>query len=397
MALSINKQSITALHVGKYFPPHHGGMETYMMDLLFSSKQHGMECAAIVHTTGRAAASTVEEYKRDHDQVLVVRAATWFKFLYVPISPSFAWNLSRLIARQRPDVIHLHLPNPSALWSVFIPSARRITWIIHWQSDIVTAESGWMLKILYWLIRPLEYSALKKARYVITSSPTFLPYSLPLRRFREKCVIIPLGIRDNFEKSECHSSIRDRPLRVVALGRLAHYKGYDVLLRAIHRTKNIELDIVGDGEQASSLKKIVSDLAISKRVRLHGAATDAEKERFLRESDCLCLPSTDRTESFGVVLLEAMSASKACVVSDVEGSGMSWIVDHEVTGLVFKNRSVSALAATLERLEQDRQLAIDLGQKGRAKYEQNFTIDHTTAAVLSLYGRRPAISESQKG
>ena len=144
MALSINQQSISALHVGKYFPPHHGGMETFMMNLLFASKKLGVECAAIVHTTGRAVASSVEEYKHDHDRVLVVRAATWFKLLYVPISPSFAWNLNRLIVRQRPDVIHLHLPNPSALWSVFIPSARRITWIIHWQSDIVTAESSWI-------------------------------------------------------------------------------------------------------------------------------------------------------------------------------------------------------------------------------------------------------------
>ena len=67
-------------------------------------------------------------------------------------------------------------------------------------------------------------------------------------------------------------------MRVVALGRLAHYKGYDVLLRAIHRTKNIELDIVGDGEEASALK-IVNELAISKRVRLHGATTD-EKDSF---------------------------------------------------------------------------------------------------------------------
>ena len=168
-----------------------------------------------------------------------------------------------------------------------------------------------------------------------------------------------------------------------------------MLLRAIHRTKNIELDIVGDGEQESSLRKIISDLAIFKRVRLHGAVTNAEKNILLMESDCLCLPSTDRTESFGVVLLEAMSASKACVVSDVDGSGMSWIVDHEITGLIFKNRSVNALAATLQRLEQDRQLAMELGQRGRIKYEENFTIDKTTATVLSLYGRQPAISESQ--
>ena len=226
MALSINKQPISALHIGKYFPPHHGGMETYMLDLIFASKRYGVECAAIVHTTGRVVVSSVEEYRENQERFLVVRSATWFKFLYAPFSPSFAWNLSRLIARQKPDVIHLHLPNFSALWSIFIPSARRITWIIHWQSDIVTAESNWVLKTLYWLIRPLEYLALKKAQFVITSSPTFLSYSAPLLRFEEKCVTIPLGIRDNFEESQHRNELKkDRPLKVVALGRLAHYKG----------------------------------------------------------------------------------------------------------------------------------------------------------------------------
>ena len=49
--------------------------------------------------------------------------------------------------------------------------------------------------------------------------------------------------------------------------------------------------------------------------------------------DCLCLPSIERTEAFGMVLLEAMFFGKATVIGDVKGSGMGWVVDDGITGL----------------------------------------------------------------
>ena len=98
------------------------------------------------------------------------------------------------------------------------------------------------------------------------------------------------------------------------------------------------------------------------------------KHRLLSACDCLCLPSTDRAESFGVVLLEAMSAAKACVVSDVAGSGMSWLVDHEHTGFVTPTRDAAALATALCQLRDDLNLTIALGQAGRRRFEASFTI-----------------------
>ena len=71
------------------------------------------------------------------------------------------------------------------------------------------------------------------------------------------------------------------------------------------------------------LRRLTMTLGLEDRVRFHGALSDVARDALLLASDCLCLPSTDRTESFGIVLLEAMSASKACVVTDVPGSGMT--------------------------------------------------------------------------
>ena len=55
-----------------------------------------------------------------------------------------------------------------------------------------------------------------------------------------------------------------------------------------------------------------------------------------------------------MVLLEAMSAAKACVVSDVEGSGMSWLVEDGETGLVTPTNDVDGLTDALCRLRDDR-------------------------------------------
>ena len=109
------------------------------------------------------------------------------------------------------------------------------------------------------------------------------------------------------------------------------------------------------------------------------------RNQIILASDCLCLPSIDKTESFGLVLLEAMSAGKPCVVSDVIGSGMSWIVDHEETGLVFRNQSAPDLAQALQKLIQDRKLLEEYGRNSRSKYETEFNITKSAKAIVSLY------------
>lgn len=108
-------------------------------------------------------------------------------------------------------------------------------------------------------------------------------------------------------------------------------------------------------------------------------------------SDCLCLPSTDRTESFGMVLLEAMSVAKACVVSDVEGSGMSWLVEDGKTGLVAPTQDINGLAEALCLLRDDPELAATLGQNGRQKFLAALTIEASAEGIRNLYHQLPSV------
>jgi len=387
MTMASSDTGTTVLHVGKHFPPDAGGMETYLRDLMVASEERGVRTLALVHHARPSPRSVEEVYPVGATHLTVFRAANWFRFMFTPVSPTFPWLMQRLIQRYRPQVLHLHLPNPSAMWALLLPSARRRPWVIHWQSDVVTPESRWALRLLYWFYAPLESALLRRARKIIVSSPPYLASSRTLAPFRSQCTTIPLGIADRFRQSDTRASTAESagPLKVLAIGRLTFYKGFDVLLRAIAKTTGIELDLVGDGAHFAQLQQLASSLGINSRVRFHGSVSDEARDSLLQACDCVCLPSTDRAESFGIVLLEAMSASKACVVSDVAGSGMSWLVETEKTGLVVPSNDAPALAAALERLKNNRPLLTDWGLAGRRKFNQALTIDASAQAVVALY------------
>ena len=392
-----NKTPISVLHVGKYFPPHVGGMETYLRDLMVTSTTLGVRSAALVHQSQLGLHSSEELISAEGAEIRVTRAAIWARLLFTPLSPLFPWLLRRLIKRERPDILHLHLPNPSAFWALLLPSARRLPWVIHWQSDVLTPESSGFLKIAYRLYQPFESALLKRAHKIIATSPPYLETSEALAPVKEQCEVIPLGIKDPFANQRASATPEDTridlspaaattaPLEVLAIGRLTHYKGFDVLLEAVAQTSDITLDLIGTGDEAAVLARLAHSLGITSRVRFKGALDEDHKNRLLSACDCLCLPSTDRAESFGVVLLEAMSAAKACVVTDVAGSGMSWLVDQERTGFVTPTRDAAALATALCQLRDDRDLAIAFGQAGRQKFEASFTIEASAAAIQSLY------------
>jgi glycosyltransferase involved in cell wall biosynthesis len=117
---------------------------------------------------------------------------------------------------------------------------------------------------------------------------------------------------------------KDTPL-VIFLGRLAGYKGLPNLLNAIARLPNVHCWLVGDGSERRILEDEVARLKIQDRVRFVGAVNEEQKWRYLKTADVVVLPSTDKNEAFGMVVLEAGHLGKSMVVTDIEGSGTAWV------------------------------------------------------------------------
>lgn len=381
------------LHIGKYYPPFAGGIEHFLADLLPALQTQGIAAAALVHDdrprrSGQRSAL---------DPVLpVYRAPSHGRFLYAPISPSFPLWLARAIRAFRPDLLHLHLPNTSAFWTLLIPAARRLPWLIHWHADVVASLLDRRLALAYRFYRPLEQRLLAASRAVIATSPPYVDASIALRPWRDRCHIIPLGL-DPQRITEPDSTARQRAdvwwgdrvngFRVLAIGRLTYYKGHDVLVRAATDLANSRVLIVGTGEQREVLARLIQASGLDDRVKLTGFLPEADLTALLASCDVLCLPSLERTEAFGLVLLEAMRFAKPVVVGDISGSGVGWVVGQAGHGLLTPPGDPAQLAAALRRLQHDPARRQNLGQAGATALREQFGIGPVATAVAGLYRR----------
>ena len=147
----------------------------------------------------------------------------------------------------------------------------------------------------------------------------------------------------------------------------------------------MQLHIVGDGELRDELEGLARQVQAGERVVFHGPLDDQQLAERLADCDCVCLASIERTEAFGLVLLEAMYFGRAAVVSKVAGSGMAWVVQDRVTGLVVPPADVDALAMALASLRDEPALLDELGANGRQRFDRSFKIEHSVQALMGTY------------
>ncbi|MDX1569270.1 MAG: glycosyltransferase [Xanthomonadales bacterium] len=368
------------LHIGKYYPPYAGGIEAFSADLVNALRRQGVACRVIAH----ASPADLDEETAD-----VVRVPVLTEFLFTPLSPGFRRALRDGIRNFRPDLLHIHVPNPSALWLLTLPEARTIPWVLHWHSDIVASELQRKLRLTYPLYRPLETRLLRNSRAVIATSHDYLESSTALRPWRDKTHVIPLGLDPGRLTVEGGADTGDAwpagKLRVLALGRLTYYKGFQVLIRAVAKVPDVCLLIAGDGHMRAELEAVIRTTGTGDRVRIVAGLDDAARDRLLATCDLLCQPSLERTEAFGIVLLEAMAFGKPVVASAIEGSGAPWVVRTARHGRLIAPGDSEVLSRTLAELRDSDQLRAELGARGQAALEAHFHIDRTAEAVRELY------------
>jgi rhamnosyl/mannosyltransferase len=375
--------------VGKFFPPFAGGMENFLGDLLPALSRQGIEVTALVH-------STPGEPVDRHGLVgesMIYRVPCYGSVLYAPVSPGFPFLFNRILKQVKPDIIHLHVPNTSALWIMLLAGASKIPWVVHWHSDIVSSSIDRRLAAAYSLYRPVEQRLLVRSRSIIATSQRYLDSSTPLRRWRDKCTVIPLGLDPArlFPPGQLPLQCAEpfwggeNVFQILAIGRLTYYKGHDVLIRAAAEIDGIRVVIVGEGDHRPELERLIRKLHLQDRVVLSGLLSDAELQALMVSSNCLCLPSVERTEAFGLVLLEAMRYGKPLVAGDVPGSGIGWVVRDGITGYLFPVGSVDELARTLNRLVREPEKGRAMGLAGRQRFESLFHIDRVAEKTIGLY------------
>jgi rhamnosyl/mannosyltransferase len=367
------------LQVGKFYAPYRGGMETYLKALC-DGLRHAVDVEVVVaNTTG----ATVRERV---DEVAVTRVGSRARVRATSIAPGYL----DAIARTTADVVHLHAPNPMAELAVLVRlPARRAKLVVTWHADVVRQ------RVLGRLYRPVSRRLLARADAICVATPNHVRASALLPAFAGKCRTCPFGVdldalrADPAAVAAVRARYGTRPL-VLGVGRLVYYKGFEVLLEAF-RGLDATLVIAGDGERRPALAARIRGLGLADRVHLVGAADDLRP--LFAACDVFALPSTHRSEAFGIVQLEAMAFGKP-VVSTRLGTGVDWVNAHGLTGLTVPPGDATALADALATLLASPALRARLGAAGRRRVEQEYTTAHAAEAVLAVYreltGRRVA-------
>jgi rhamnosyl/mannosyltransferase len=220
---------------------------------------------------------------------------------------------------------------------------------------------------------------------VVVPSRAHLALSSELAGHESKVEVIPFGIDQTRWEVVPPPPPGGAP-RAIFIGRLAAYKGLDILLRALERVPELRLDVVGAGPEGPRLRTLAQALAVQDRVRWYGEYPDEDLPRRMADADFLVLPSVTIEEMFGLVVLEAMAAGRP-VITTALPSAVREVNVPEVTGLEVPLRDVGALASALERLAHDPRLRRTMGEAGRKRVAERFTQAAMAEKHIALYER----------
>jgi glycosyltransferase involved in cell wall biosynthesis len=186
--------------------------------------------------------------------------------------------------------------------------------------------------------------------------------------------------------------LRDPPT-VAYAGRLVQKKGVDVLLHAMKKVTAelpaAKLLLAGDGPDRASLERLIDELGLKASVSVLGYRPRPELEELLAGAWVQAVPSRWE-EPFGLSAAEAMMRGSAVVASRAGGLGEQ-VVDGE-TGFTVPGGDAAALSYALLRVLGDRELAEEMGRRGRTRAVAHFTEDRVVDRFVAVYEQLVAAS-----
>jgi glycosyltransferase involved in cell wall biosynthesis len=200
-------------------------------------------------------------------------------------------------------------------------------------------------------------------------------------------------------RSEQHVAGPYQAPRIISVGRLVEFKGFEYLIDACaelaRRGFDFVCDIIGDGTLRETLQSKIVKLNLSSRINLLGSLSQKAVLEKLRDADIFALASTadaqGATDVFPTVILEAMASARPVVSTRLAGIP-ELVVDGE-TGVLVAPGHPTELTEGLAQLVCDRELRLRYGRAGRTRIEQHFRIEDTVAPLLKLFKKASAVSD----
>ncbi len=382
-------------HLGKFYPPATGGIETHLQTLAQAQAQLGAQvhvlCVNHQNPQGDdvtfqtlATTKTVVDWDGQVKVTRVGRQASLARYdLCWKLLPVFE-NLSE----DPPDILHLHVPNPTMLLALALVPLPCPLVITH-HTDVIRQ------KLLSRCIRPFEHTVYRKAGAVIASSPLYPLGSELIQAYRRKVHIVPFGMDlDPFLDPEPAGLSHAQRFRQehgqplwLAVGRLVYYKGLNNAIHALTQVPG-KLLVVGEGPLKSAWQQLAKELGVADRVVWLGRTSQEQLIGAYHAATALWFPSNSRSEAFGLVQIEAMASRCPVINTAIPGSGVSWVSRHEESGLTVPMDDPAALAQAAHRLLSEPGLRDKLSENARSRacqeYEQTLMAERSLAVYRML-------------
>lgn len=354
------------LHVGKYYYPFRGGIESVVRAVCEGLAKNDHEVEVLCSN------DSLFGQEDFINGVKVTRLGRLFSFLGQALNIGLFFSLHK--KAKEFDVVHIHGPNPLAeLIALTLPKKTKIVMTYH--SDVVRQ------RLLLPFYMPVLRKFLNRVDEIYVATENHVKYSLVLPQFKNKCRIIPFGIDDGEllkDESVIQKAIELRQTYgpfILAVGRLVKYKGFHVLIEAA-RSINSKIVIVGEGPEYDHLKELISDYNLQDKVFLLGKVEDSTTFTALYHAcEIFTLPSITPNENFGIVQLEAMACRKPIVTTNLK-SGVPCVGEKGKTCLIVEPDNAEQLWRAIEMIQNNEELKKKMGQAGRDRFENNYTISN---------------------
>jgi glycosyltransferase involved in cell wall biosynthesis len=357
------------------FHPYVGGVENTVLDVGRRLAARGHEVRVVCADEPAGSPAQVEEAPG----ITVIRLPWKGKIG----NTNLARGLGAALRRERPDVIHTHIP--TALFADAAAAASRalgVPLVLTYHNDL-TGEGvkGALAGVYNRLVLPRLLA--RSDRVVTTSEAMRVPH---LAADDPKITPIPWGVDEElFRPPADGGAPAEAPELVLGFLSLldAHhrYKGLEVLLRALAVLRGeglpVRLRLGGAGEEQGRYREIAARLGIADAVDFLGFVPAAELPAFYGACHAFALPSTDgRREGFGLVLLEAMACGRPVVTTPIVG--MAADIHAYGAGTLVPPGDAAALARAIRRLGEDRAGLAAQGLRARRLVEERYNWTRVT-------------------
>lgn len=376
-------------HIVSTFPPYKGGMGNSVY--YFAREMAALGHQNVIFTPAYDLA--LSRHEKLINNLEVVRLPALLTLGNAGIIPQLLWKIRDF------DIVHLHYPFYGGGEIILLGLLfTRAKFMLHYHMDTVGhGLKGWIFKVYAFFFLPI---VARLARVITCASIDYVKHSELghyYQNHRKKFIQVPFGV-DDTQFSPGKKLVSPTILFVGGLDRQHDFKGVSELILAFKdlatEFSESRLLIVGKGDLESEYQKQIKKAGLEKQVSILNSVSDQMLAQLYREAWVTVLPSLNRAEAFGLVLLESLASGTPVIASNLPG--VRSVFRNEAHGYLVKPGDVKDLAMKLKKIVSNQELMLTLGKAGRTWVETNYSWKKSGQQLETAYYRVLYTPHNQK-